>query len=199
MNLLQMYFLFAKIGLFTFGGGYAMIPLFQVELVNNWHFMTNEEFANFVALAQVTPGPVGLNAATYIGYQCGAQTLGGIAGGALGGVVGTLGVMTPSLIVVTLIAYFMQIFKDNPIVKAFLSGIRPATLGLIAAAVIFFAETSVFQAPLRNLWTKGEHFGLCWQGCVIFAAVLLLSLKWKISPVWLLIGSAAVGWLLFLI
>ena len=70
---------------------------------------------------------------------------------------------------------------------------------LIAAAVIFFAETSVFQAPLRNLWTKGEHFGLCWQGCVIFAAVLLLSLKWKISPVWLLIGSAAVGWLLFLI
>ena len=94
---------------------------------------------------------------------------------------------------------FMQIFKDNPIVKALLSGIRPATLGLIAAAVIFFAETSVFQAPLRNLWTKGEHFGLCWQGCVIFAAVLLLSLKWKISPVWLLIGSAAVGWLLFLI
>ena len=155
MNLLQMYFLFAKIGLFTFGGGYAMIPLFQVELVNNWHFMTNEEFANFVALAQVTPGPVGLNAATYIGYQCGAQTLGGIAGGALGGVVGTLGVMTPSLIVVTLIAYFMQIFKDNPIVKALLSGIRPATLGLIAAAVIFFAETSVFQAPLRSLWTKG--------------------------------------------
>ena len=199
MTLLQMYLLFAKIGLFTFGGGYAMIPLFQVELVNNWHFMTNDSFANFVALAQVTPGPVGLNAATYIGYQCGSQNLGGVFGGAVGGVIGTLGVMTPSLIVVTLIAYFMQMFKENPVVKAILSGIRPATLGLIAAAVIFFAETSVFTAPLRNLWTSGKPFGLCWQGCVIFAAVLAVSLKWKLSPVWLLIGSAFAGWLLFLI
>lgn len=199
MTLLQMYLLFAKIGLFTFGGGYAMIPLFQVELVNNWHFMTNDSFANFVALAQVTPGPVGLNAATYIGYQCGSQNLGGVFGGAVGGLIGTLGVMTPSLIVVTLIAYFMQMFKENPVVKAILSGIRPATLGLIAAAVIFFAETSVFTAPLRNLWTSGKPFGLCWQGCVIFAAVLAVSLKWKLSPVWLLIGSAFAGWLLFLI
>lgn len=199
MTLLQMYLLFAKIGLFTFGGGYAMIPLFQVELVNNWHFMTNDSFANFVALAQVTPGPVGLNAATYIGYQCGSQNLGGVFGGAVGGLIGTLGVMTPSLIVVTLIAYFMQMFKENPVVKAILSGIRPATLGLIAAAVIFFAETSVFTASLRNLWTSGKPFGLCWQGCVIFAAVLAVSLKWKLSPVWLLIGSAFAGWLLFLI
>ena len=151
MTLFQMYLLFAKIGLFTFGGGYAMIPLFQVELVNNWHFMTNDAFANFVALAQVTPGPVGLNAATYIGYQCGLQNLGGVFGGAVGGLIGTLGVMTPSLVVVTLIAYFMQMFKENPVVKAILSGIRPATLGLIAAAVIFFAETSVFTAePLDS-------------------------------------------------
>ena len=199
MTLLQMYLLFAKIGLFTFGGGYAMIPLFQVELVNNWHFMTNDSFANFVALAQVTPGPVGLTAATYIGDQCGSQNLGGVFGGAVGGLIGTLGVMTPSLIVVTLIAYFMQMFKENPVVKAILSGIRPATLGLIAAAVIFFAETSVFTASLRNLWTSGKPFGLCWQGCVIFAAVLAVSLKWKLSPVWLLIGSAFAGWLLFLI
>ncbi len=194
-----MYLLFAKIGLFTFGGGYAMIPLFQVEIVNNWHFMTNAEFANFVALAQVTPGPVGLNAATYIGYQCGLQNIGGVFGGAIGGVIGTLGVMTPSLIVVTAIAYFMQKFKDNPVIKAILAGIRPATLGLIAAAVIFFAETSVFTAPLRNLWTSGKSFGLCWQACVIFASVLILSLKWKVSPVWLLIGSAIASWLLFLI
>ena len=111
--------------------------------------------------------------------------------------IGTLGVMTPSLFVVTAIAYFMQVFKDNPVVKAILSGIRPATLGLIAAAVIFFAETSVFSAPLNYLWTRGKHFGLCWQGVVIFVITLLLSLKWKISPVWILIGSAIVSWLLF--
>ena len=122
MTLLQMYLLFVKIGAFTFGGGYAMIPLFQTELVNNYHFMTNAQFANFVALAQVTPGPVGLNAATYVGYQCGVQNIGGMFGGAIGGVVGTLGVMTPSLILVTLIAYFIQVFKENAIVKAVLSG-----------------------------------------------------------------------------
>lgn len=197
MTLWQMYLLFVKIGLFTFGGGYAMIPLFQTELVTNWQFMTNAEFANFVALAQVTPGPVGLNAATYIGYQCGLRNIGGVLGGAFGGLIGTLGVMTPSLVVVTAIAYFMQVFKDNPVVKAILSGIRPATLGLIAAAVVFFAETSVFSTPLSYLWTRGQHFGLCWQGVVIFAATLLLSLKWKISPVWILIGSAIASWLLF--
>ena len=199
MTLLQMYFLFVKIGAFTFGGGYAMIPLFQTELVNNYHFMTNEQFANFVALAQVTPGPVGLNAATYVGYQCGVQNLGGFFGGAAGGLVGTLGVMTPSLIIVTLIAYLIQIFKDNPIVKAVLSGIRPATLGLIAAAVIFFAETSVFTAPLKNLWTKGASFGLCWQGVLIFALVLFVELKWKVNLIYVLVGSAILSFFLFLL
>lgn len=199
MTLLQMYLLFVKIGAFTFGGGYAMIPLFQTELVNNYHFMTNAQFANFVALAQVTPGPVGLNAATYVGYQCGVQNIGGMFGGAIGGVVGTLGVMTPSLIIVTLIAYFIQVFKDNPIVKAVLSGIRPATLGLIAAAVIFFAETSVFTAPLRNLWTKGASFGICWQGVLIFALVLFVELKWKLNLIYVLIGSAILSNFLFLI
>ena len=84
MSLFQLYLLFVKIGAFTFGGGYAMIPLFQTELVHNYHFMTNADFANFVALAQVTPGPVGLNAATYIGYLCGVRSLGGFFGGAVG-------------------------------------------------------------------------------------------------------------------
>jgi len=197
MTLFQLYFLFVKIGAFTFGGGYAMIPLFQTELVNNYHFMTNAEFANFVALAQVTPGPVGLNAATYIGYQCGVQNLGGFFGGAVGGLVGTLGVMTPSLILVTLIAYFVQAFKENPVMKAVLSGIRPATLGLIAAAVVFFAETSVFSAPLKNLWTPDKPFGISWQGVLIFVLVLFVELKWKLNLIPLLIGTAILSFFLF--
>ena len=105
-SLKELFLVFMKIGAFTIGGGYAMIPLFQTELVTNWHFMTNEQFANFVALAQVTPGPVGLNAATYIGYQCGLKNIGGVLGGAFGGMIGTLGVMTPSLFVVTSPAFF---------------------------------------------------------------------------------------------
>ena len=196
MNLFQLYLLFVKIGAFTFGGGYAMIPLFQTELVHNHHFMTNAEFANFVALAQVTPGPVGLNAATYIGYLCGTQCLGGFCGGAVGGIVGTLGVMTPSLIIVTLIAYFIHAFKKNPVMKAVLAGIRPATLGLIAAAVVFFAETSVFTAPLKNI-REGKPFGFCWQSTLIFLIVLFLKIKWKLNPIPLLLGAALLSFLLF--
>lgn len=197
MNLFQLYLLFVRIGAFTFGGGYAMIPLFQTELVNHYHFMTNAEFANFVALAQVTPGPVGLNAATYIGYLCGTRTLGGFFGGAVGGVIGTLGVMTPSLILVTLAAYFIHAFRNNAVMKAVLSGIRPATLGLIAAAVIFFAETSVFSAPLKNLWNSGKEFGISWQGTLIFLAVLIVQLKWKLNPIPLLLGTALLSFFLY--
>ena len=124
MNALQLYFLFAKIGLFTFGGGYAMIPLFQDELVNRHHFISPEDFANMVALAQMTPGPVGLNAATYVGFR---QL------GFAGAVAGTLGVITPSLILVTLAAVFFAAFQRKRFLREALNGIRPATLGLIAA------------------------------------------------------------------
>ncbi|MBR0457700.1 MAG: chromate transporter [Victivallales bacterium] len=183
-----LYYLFAKISLFTFGGGYAMIPLFQDELVVKHAYLTDAEFANMVALAQMTPGPVGLNAATYIGYH---------EAGVLGAVAGTLGVMTPCLILATLAGMFLQKMKDNRIVKGALSGIRPAVLGLIAAAVIFFANTSLFSAPFSNLW-KGGGFGLCWQGLLIFAVTLALELKWKLNLLWVLLIGAFLGWGLFL-
>lgn len=181
MTVWQLYLLFAKIGLFTFGGGYAMIPLFQDELVTRHGFISAEEFANMVALAQVTPGPVGLNAATYVGYS---QL------GVAGAVAGTLGLMTPSLILVTAAAAFFLYFRDNVILRRMLSGIRPATLGLIAAAVIFFAESSMLTATLQNVFTGAAKFGIHWQSCVIFAAVVFVQWKWKLGLVRTLIGSA---------
>ncbi len=190
MNLLSLYFLFVKIGFFTFGGGYAMIPFFQDELVTRRGLMTASEFADIVALAQMTPGPVGLNVATYIGQQ---------EGGFFGAVAGTLGVTTPSLILGLLIGLFLRSFEKNRHWQGVLFGIRPATLGLIAAAVIFFAETSLFTAPVQALWRAGEHFGVCWQGVLIFAVVLFVQFRWKPNVLWTLIGSAVAGWLLFLI
>lgn len=181
MSVWQLYLLFAKIGLFTFGGGYAMIPLFQDELVTRHGFISAEEFANMVALAQVTPGPVGLNAATYVGYS---QL------GFAGAVAGTLGLMTPSLILVTAAAAFFLYFRDNVILRRMLSGIRPATLGLIAAAVIFFAESSMLTATLQNIFSGAAKFGIHWQSCVIFAAVIFVQWKWKLGLVRTLIGSA---------
>lgn len=189
MNALQLYFLFAKIGLFTFGGGYAMIPLFQDELVNRHHFISPEDFANMVALAQMTPGPVGLNAATYVGFR---QL------GFAGAVAGTLGVITPSLILVTLAAVFFAAFQRKRFLREALSGIRPATLGLIAAAVLFFAESSVFTSELSVLW-KGDHgaFGISWQSALIFGAVLFSSWKWKLPVAAVLLGAGILGGLLY--
>ncbi|MDY0175527.1 MAG: chromate transporter [Lentisphaeria bacterium] len=191
MNILQLYLLFAKIGFFTFGGGFAMIPFFYHELVQNHHLLSAEEFANMVALAQVTPGPIGLNAATYIGFQ---------RAGIWGALAGTLGVTTPSLTFGLGVAVFMAAFKENKLVKAALQGIRPATLGLIASAVIFFADTSLFTAPLRQLWSRGgESFGLNWRASLIFAVVVFAEWRWKCNMVWLLFASALMACLLYLI
>lgn len=189
MNPLQLYLLFAKIGFFTFGGGFAMIPFFQSELVDNYKLFTASEFADIVALAQMTPGPVGLNAATYLGQQqCGI----------LGAAAATLGVCTPSLTIGMLVALCLKAFGNNRLLKAALRGIRPATLGLIAAAVIFFAETSAFATPLANLWTPGESFGLCWQGTLIFLGCLFFQWKWKPNMLVILLGAALAGAILCL-
>ncbi|MGN0866352.1 MAG: chromate transporter [Oligosphaeraceae bacterium] len=189
MSLLALYLLFAKIGVFTFGGGYAMIPFFQDELVSRHALMTSAEFADIVALAQMTPGPVGLNAATYIGQQ---------QAGLPGALAATLGVATPSLILGLLVAIFLRSYEKSRHWQGVLCGIRPATLGLIAASVIFFAETSLFTAPVAALWRAGESFGLCWQGVAIFLGAYLVQWKWKPNLLWVLLGAAVAGWLLFL-
>lgn len=183
-EILYLYWLFVKIGTFTFGGGYAMIPLFQTELVTNNHYLTGPEFADLVALAQITPGPVGLNAATYTGFE---------QAGILGALAGTLGVVTPAFVIVLWAAIFFNKFKHNTFMKAILYGIRPATIGLIAAAVIFFAEMSVFTAPIASLWkTIGNvQFGISWQALVVFAGVIVVHLKWKPNIIYTVLGSAA--------
>ncbi len=188
MAIWQLYLLFLKIGIFTFGGGYAMVPLFQDELVVKHQLLTASEFADIIALAQMTPGPLGLNAATYIGQQ---------EAGVAGALAATLGVCTPSITVGLLAAIFLRVFQKNRLVQAALAGIRPATLGLIAAAVIFFAETSVFTAPLAAIWRRtGQSFGISWQGALIFAGALFVQWKWKTNLIWVLLGSAVAGALL---
>ena len=201
MHILYIYWLFVKIGLFTFGGGYAMIPLFQTELVDRHQYISNADFANIIAIAQMTPGPVGLNAATYIGYQQGVAALGDVIGsypaGCLGAFFGTLGVMTPSLTLVLAAAIFLAAFQENKYVKAILSGIRPAMLGLIGAAVIFFANTSIFTVPLQSVFRNFSAFGISWQAFLIFAAVLFVELKYKVNILFIIIGSGIAGGLLF--
>jgi chromate transporter len=130
----QLVWSFFKIGLFSYGGGYAMVPMMQDEILShNW--IPVREFADIVAISQMTPGPIAVNAATYIGYR---------VAGIFGSAAATFGVTLPSLILVILVTHFLQKFKESLIINSLLSGIRPATAGLIAAAVVFFARMSFF-------------------------------------------------------
>lgn len=185
MNPLQLFLLFSKIAILTFGGGYAMIPLFQYELVTKTKLIANSEFANLIALAQVTPGPIGLNAATYIGYQ---------QSGFTGSLCATIGVVLPSLILIVLLVYSLEKIKNNRYFKGVSNGIRAVTLGLIFSAVIFFAETSIFTAPLATLWQgKISDFGISWISLFIFALTLVLQRFTKLSVLQLMIIAAGLG------
>ena len=189
MTLLELALVFTKIAALTFGGGYAMVPLFENEIVTRHGFMSAEEFANLVGLAQVTPGPIGFNSATYVGM---AQ------GGLAGAFAASLGVMIPSLVISLVVAVFLRRAADAQWMRELMRGVRPCVVGIIAAAVVFFADTSVFTAPLAGLF-RGESFGVCWQGATVFVVVLAVRLKWpKINPIWSLLGSAVLGWALFL-
>lgn len=173
MTLLKLMLVFAKVAVLTFGGGYAMVPIFENELVRNHAFLTADEFANLVGLAQVTPGPIGFNSATYVGM---AQ------GGLAGALAASLGVVIPSIVISLLVAVFLRRAADAKWMKLLMKGVRPCVVGIIGAAVVFFARTA-----------------LCWQGAVIFAAVVLLRWKLpKLNPLWSLVLSAMLGYVLFL-
>ena len=173
MTLVKMMLIFAKIAVLTFGGGYAMVPLFENELVRHYAFLTADEFANLVGLAQVTPGPIGFNSATYVGM---AQ------GGLTGALAASLGVMIPSILISLVVAVFLRKAADAKWMKLLMKGVRPCVVGIIGAAVVFFARTA-----------------LCWQGAVIFAAVVAVRAFWpKLNPLWSLALSALLGYVLFL-
>jgi len=173
MTALHLLLVFVRVSALTFGGGYAMVPLFQYEMVNRLSLMTAEQFANLVALAQITPGPIGFNAATYAGI---------VKGGLVGSLTASLGMIVPSLTITLLVAVFMSKLHGAKWMQSMMRGIRPCVFGIIASAVVFFARTSVC---------------VCWQGALIFAFVLFFRFKWRnLSPLWSLLASAVLGYAL---
>ena len=138
MMYFELFWTFFKIGAFTFGGGYAMLPLIQEEVLqHNW--ATIDEILNFIAVSESTPGPFAVNMATYIGVSL---------GGILGAFFATLGVILPSFLIILIIAGFFQKFSKNTIVKGVMSGLKPCVIGLIASSVLSVAGTVLFPAFL---------------------------------------------------
>ncbi|MDY5955150.1 MAG: chromate transporter [Kiritimatiellia bacterium] len=131
---------FAKYGLLCFGGGYSLMPLLMADLVRKDSLLSEESFATLASIAQLTPGPIGLNTATYVGY-----TQAGL-GGAL---IASLAMLLPSFLILTLAARLLQAHRDHPIVKGFLAGVRPVSLGLILLAGLIFAGLTLGRSTLQ--------------------------------------------------
>jgi chromate transporter len=175
-DLLQLFVSFFLVGVFGFGGGYAMIPLIRADVLK-FGWMGATEFANLVAVSQMTPGPLAVNAATYAGMH---------VGGLWAAAVATIGVSLPSFVIVTVVAHFVTKFRSNRYINSALNAVRPATVGMIAAAVLFFLEMSVF----------GGNFKFVPGAAVIFLLSFLLVRKWKWNPVFVILLSAVLGILL---
>jgi chromate transporter len=179
----KLFYVFFKVGLFSFGGGYVMLPVIYQD-IQAFGLMPAREFSNVVALSQMTPGPIAINAATYVGYQ---------SAGLGGAIFATLGVSLPSLMIVLIIAALMDKFKTNPTIQAILQGIRPATVGMLGAAVIFFATTSLVNGQFSGaaFHNPGSYFNL--PALAIFGLTLLASKKTKLGPITLTILAGVVG------
>lgn len=168
MILLKLYLAFLKIGTFGFGGGYAMLPLIQKEVVESNHWLTISEFMDIIGISQMTPGPIAINSATFVGFR---------AGGFLGSVVATLGVVTTSFILISIANYFFTKFKNSLILTNALKGMRPALIGLIVSVFLTLSFESY------------KDFG----SILIGGIILLLSYKTKLHPIVIIIISGILG------
>lgn len=178
LNLLWMFF---KIGLFTFGGGYAMIPMIHDEVVNGG-MIDNDLFLNMVAISESTPGPFSINIATFVGME-----QAGVAGAACA----TIGVVLPSFLVIVLIAYVFKNINKKPVVRYALEGVRPVVVSLIGYALISVAASALFANVVifdTMTWGNIDVFGL-----VLAIAVFVLCRFKKLHPVVILLGCALIG------
>lgn len=168
MLYLSMLFTFFKIGLFSFGGGYAILAMIQHEVVINNQWLSSSEFFDIVAISQMTPGPIAINAATFIGFQ---------KAGMLGGIICTLGVILPSLIIMTLITISYLVLKNKPWFKGIFRQLRPLSIGLIAAAALIAGRDAIV-----------DLFSVA-----VFMICFVLSWRYKVNPFAMLLGAGVVG------
>ena len=167
-ELADLFLTFARIGGFTFGGGYAMLPMLQKEVVEARHWATEDELMDYYAIGQCTPGIIAVNTATFIGYK---------QRGILGGIAATLGVIAPSMVIITVIAAFIKGFADIPAVAHAFAGIRACV-----CVLIFNAVTKLLKKSVVDKWTAG-----------IFILVLAGGIFLDLSPVWFVVLAAAAG------
>jgi len=188
---------FFKIGLFTLGGGYAMISLIQTEVVKNHHWLSPSQFTDIVAISQMTPGPIGINSATYVGYSVGLHALDGTEltflaplCGIFGSIVATFATVLPSFVIMLTLSKIILKYKDKAVIVGMFNGLRPAIVGLLGAAAI--------------LLMNGENFGtpeFPWQMIIsiaLFAFAFIGTFIYKVNPILMIVLCGVAGWILYI-
>jgi len=191
LTYIKLWFTFLKIGLFSFGGGYAMIPMIEKEIERNG-WLSATEFFDIIAIAEMTPGPIAVNSATFVGYK---------AAGILGGLFATIGVSIPSLVLILIISRYFFKFQNHPLNTAMFYGIRPVIAGLITTAAVFVSETALFKEKLsmdlliKIFWQPLEVLNI--ESIFIFLVSLIALKRFKLHPILTIALSGVLGILLF--
>lgn len=181
MTYLNLFWSFFQIGLFSVGGGYAAMPLIQHQVVEVHPWLTMTQFADIITIAEMTPGPIAINSATFVGIQvCGIP----------GALIATLGCVLPSCIIVMLLAYIYQKYREISMVQGILSGLRPAVVAMIASAGLSILFLAFFGGK-----TISEHINMI--SVLIFTVGLIVLRKWKLNPILVMAGAGAAGVVLY--
>jgi chromate transporter len=180
MIYLKLFWSFFQIGLFSFGGGYAAMPLIQNQVVdiNNWLSMS--EFADVITISQMTPGPIGINSATFVGIR---------VGGIGGAIVATIGCILPSCMIVLSLAYVYYKYRGLTAVQGVLNGLRPAVIAMIASAGLAL----IILAFWSGKGITSKRVDLDFVAVVIFTIAFIVLRKWKVNPIHVMIGSGIIG------
>ena len=189
MIFLSLFLTFFEIGLFGFGGGYGMLSLIQTEVVVHHHWMSSAEFTNIVAISQMTPGPIGINSATYCGYSAVKNAGLGDTMAILGSTTATFALVLPSFILMILISRLFLKYMHTPMVQSVFSVMRPTVVGLLAAAALLLMNAENFSTPSTDPW----HF---WISLAIFVATFFGTKVMKINPIRMIVYAGFAGLLL---
>lgn len=199
-TLIQLFVTFFIIGMFTFGGGYAMLSLIQGQVVTAHEWITQSTFTDIVAISQMTPGPIGINCATYVGYDVLMKASGSHMLGILGSFTATLALVLPSFIIVLALVKFYMKFRSSNTFGNVMSWLRPSVVGLIgAAAVVMMFDASWSGFPMFSDFSIDvvtENFP-DWKSWALFGAALVASLLFKVGPITIILAGGVLGFILY--
>lgn len=187
---LQLFWTFFQIGLFGFGGGYAMISMIHGSIVTDYHWMTPGQFTDIVAISQMTPGPIGINSATYVGYTTMVNAGYGQVMGVVGSFLATFAVVLPSFILMLIISKFLMKHRQNAIIDSMFGMLRPAVVGLLMAAALCLMTAENFSSPNENPWQF-------WLSVIIFLFAMTAVKVYKMNPILVVCLCAVAGVIVF--